>query len=206
MLDFEDPKVIAALIAAISSIFLSLFNLTVGLKREKKLSLRNSKLEKLHTLKSEGFEKIWKHTGELNLFGSFDSLDLVSLSDGLKKWYFEHGLILGSKSKLSKDIYFLIQEALQIILLNSDTVKRPDDKELYNNPELNTTEALNEIRGNKLKIEFNIKNATIDDLKGCLMNWKKSYTKEDIQPERNWLMVQLLMSKFRSEMIKDLGF
>lgn len=203
-----DAEVTAALVTGIlgatGSIAVALYTIykTNSNKRDlSQLEASLRKYERLEASRSDGYGVIWKLTGALNIFGTTTELNKEKLSNELKKWYFEHGMVLG---KNSKDRYFLVQEILHFGMLHSATFERPDDKELFDSEEKQALDILRELRG-KLP-DFNNKIDELTNIQICVKAWKKQSKEKKVNVEENWVLLQYVLSKFRSGLIKDLGF
>lgn len=146
--------------------------------------------------RGEGYGEIWTLTGSLNLFGPTTEVDIEDLSGCLKDWYFEHGWVL---SEPSKKRYFLVQEVLSYATLRSATFERPDGEKLYSDKR-HPVQVLR-----RLRLRLLGKTASserIADMEAWVSCWKM----KDTQPDENWILLQLIMSRFRSCIIKELFF
>jgi len=171
-------------------------------EREERLAHLESSLKKVQRLeasRSVGYEKIWSLTGSLNLFGPTIDLDISEFSTGLKTWYFSHGLLL---KKDSKKLYFLAQEVLNYAILRSASFKRPPPDKLYGEEE-RPSNILNNLRTQYFRMSDN--RASVAELESIVTEWKMNNYEHKEQDERNWVLLQLLLSRFRSSLIRDLG-
>ena len=171
-----------------------------------------SALDRMERLEAElaksrgaGYGAIWKLTGSLNLFGPESTINSKELSSKLTDWYFEHGWVL---SEESKSRYFLVQEILNFGFLQSITYKRPADEELYGSTD-RTLDVLKLLRFMLLEIKILKKNVeyNVDELETYVVSWKFPKSKnnsKEANAETNWVLLQFVLSAFRTHMIKEL--
>ena len=157
--------------------------------------------------RGDAYARIWKLTGTLNLFGPTKDTDGSDLSQHLSDWYFEHGHLL---TEVSKQRYFLVQEALNFARLRSLTLHRPSDQTIYGDPNRRPLEILRTYRSEKLAVPIENDNHRYetDDLRRCVERWKASLTNEedpDSQSEMSWVLLQFLLSAFRTGIADELG-
>jgi hypothetical protein len=155
--------------------------------------------------RGEAYGRIWKLTSSLNLFGSITQVDDLELSLQLKNWYFERGWVLTQESKRR---YFLVQEVLGFLKLRSIAFRRPADELLFGS-ESRPIDLLRRLRLESLKIDMRGDEGTysIKELETCVSEWKVQSLKtsgED-QSESAWILLQFVLSAFRSCMVDELG-
>ena len=155
--------------------------------------------------RGKAYGDIWKLTGSLNLFGPMTELDITELSGQLTNWYFELGWVLTPDSKKR---YFLLQEFLGFLRLRSISVRRPADEFLFGS-QSRTVDVLRQRRTELLNIESHGDESSysIEQLENCVSKWKSESPKtaEEEQAESAWILLQLLLSAFRSCMVTELG-
>jgi hypothetical protein len=156
--------------------------------------------------RARGYGKIWKLTGSLNLFGSTSVLDSHELSTELKDWYFEHGWVLTQDSKRR---YFLVQEVLNFGMLKSISFRRPADEELFSS-RARPVEVLRELRSRLFEVanRGDESDYKVDELETFVTAWKSQALKHDQQEhlaEKSWVLLQFVLSAFRSGVVKELG-
>jgi hypothetical protein len=155
--------------------------------------------------RGKAYGDIWKLTGSLNLFGQVTKLDITELSDQLRNWYFELGWVLTRESKRR---YFLVQEFLGFLRLRSISVRRPADEFLFGGGS-RTLDLLSQRRKELLHVEPKEDEGShsIAELESCVSKWKCENPRavEGEQSESAWILLQLLLSAFRSCMVNELG-
>ena len=155
--------------------------------------------------RGKAYGDIWKLTGSLNLFGPMTKLDITELSGQLTNWYFERGWVLTEESKKR---YFLLQEVLGFLRLRSISIRRPADEFLFGS-QSRTLDLLRQRRKELLKIESqgDESSYSVEQLENCISKWKSESpkTSEEEQSESAWVLLQLLLSAFRSCMVGELG-
>lgn len=155
--------------------------------------------------RGKAYGDIWKLTGSLNLFGPMTKLDVTELSGQLTNWYFERGWVLTPESKKR---YFLLQEVLGFLRLRSISVRRPADEFLFGS-QSRTVDLLRQRRKELLNIApvGDESSYTVDQLESCVSKWKSesAKTSEEERSESAWVLLQLLLSAFRSCMVSELG-
>ena len=144
--------------------------------------------------RGEGYGEIWQLTGSLNLFGPTTKVNIKDLSNRLKDWYFEHGWVL---SQAAKQRYFLVQEILSYGDLRSATFERPADETLYGDSR-HPVQRLRDLRSQLLG-----DTAHRDDI-ADMEAWVSAWKTKDTEPDENWVLLQLVMSRFRSRIVKEL--
>lgn len=162
-------------------------------------SIRNS--EVWNVSRSEGYKEIWSLTGCLNIFGVAKNIDIGWLSDQLSNWYFNYGITLNNQQ--TKNNYFLVQEILSFAKVNSAVFKRPEDKVLYCDFDKHPVNVLGELRKKYLTLKYN--NKSENSLHDIVLEWKKKFGSDEEQDIKNWILLQFVMSRFRSRLIQDLG-
>jgi hypothetical protein len=193
--------VVSALVAALIS-----YPLNRKLEHLKGRIARIDRLER-DLLKSRGdaYGEIWALTGALNLFGPTISVNCSKLSKELTSWYFSKGLLLTSESKPR---YFLVQEVLNFFRMRGISLSRPSDDVLYGG-EKRTIEAVRAHRAARLAIPARGDEASyaFADLEAYVREYKAKYnhTPEDVSSEDSWLLLQFVMSAFRSCVTQELG-
>ncbi len=158
-----------------------------------------NKIERLEASRSAGYEEIWTLTGSLNLFGPTNEPDIKDLSNRLTDWYFNHGLVL---KKESKRLYFLVQEVLNFTIFRSVPFKRPSPDKLFGQKE-RPVQVLDNLRIQYLGSSDD--GGDVEQLESFVTKWKVINNERKSQDEENWILLQLLLSRFRSGLIKDLG-
>jgi hypothetical protein len=169
-----------------------------------------ARLERLQAdlVKSRGaaYGEIWRLTGSLNLFGPATTIDGADLSAQLKNWYFERGWVLTSESKRR---YFLVQELLNFLMLQSIPFRRPADRQLFGSRS-RPLELLRQLRSRVLKIESRGDEGEykVGELEEFVSAWKSQVLDTQVQgelEEQAWLLLQFVLSAFRSGVIAELG-
>jgi hypothetical protein len=169
--------------------------------------IRTEKLEAdLIKNRGEGYGEIWKLTGSLNLFGPMAEVNTEVLSARLKDWYFEHGWVLTQDSKRR---YFLVQEVLSFGMLKSISFRRPADHELFGGNQ-RPVDVLRDCRSSLLGIESRGDQGEYkpDELERYVDSWKLAVISEgglERLEERSWVMLQFVLSVFRSGIVEELG-
>jgi hypothetical protein len=169
-------------------------------ERLKHLESSLKKIERLEASRSAGYEEIWTLTGSLNLFGPTIYPDNEDLSTRLKDWYFNHGLLFKKESE-SKRLYFLVQEVLNFAIFRSVSFKRPSPDKLFGKKE-RPVQVLDNLRLKYLGTSDN--GGNVAKLESSVTKWKLINNERKEQDEENWILLQLLLSRFRSSLIKDL--
>ena len=157
------------------------------------------KIERLETSRSAGYEEIWTLTGSLNLFGPAIDPDIEDLSTRLTDWYFKHGLVF---KKDSKRLYFLVQEVLNFAIFRSLSFRRPPPDKLFGEEE-HPVKVLDNLRTQYFGTPDNGFN--VAELESIVTKWKVMDNERKEQDEENWVLLQLLLSRFRSGLINDVG-
>ncbi len=199
--DFMASVDAKTLVPEIAALIIAVFAYFSTRKNQSELARHQAaikKFERLEVSRSEGYEEIWKLTDSLNLFGPTTEPNTEDLSTRLKDWYFKHGLFLG---KDSKKRYFLVQEILNYATLKSAIFRRPAANELYGSSE-RPIKVLRELRSELLGAKTN--SGEVSKLNSYVDIWKEKPNQKDA--EKNWVLLQFVLSKFRSGLIKDLGF
>lgn len=193
--------VVSALVAALIS-----YPLNRKLEHLKGRIARIDRLER-DLLKSRGdaYGEIWALTGALNLFGPTISVNFTKLSKDLTNWYFSKGQLI---TKESKPRYFLVQEVLNFFRMRSMVLSRPSDELLYSG-EKRTIEAVRAHRAARLAIPArgDEGNYTFAELETYVRKFKGkcNQSPEEVSPEDAWLLLQFVMSAFRSCVTQELG-
>jgi hypothetical protein len=202
----DEYKIWAAFItggfALVGVIYSTVINHFSRIKQDKQLALLTANLQKTERLeasRSAGYEVIWTLTGSLNLFGPTTEPGIGDLSARLTEWYFNHGLTLKNKSKR---LYFLVQEVLNFAIFRSLAFKRPPAYKLFGDKE-RPVQVLNNLRLQYLGTSDHGGNVEI--LESFVTKWKVINKERKEQDEKNWILLQLLLSRFRSSLIIDLG-
>jgi hypothetical protein len=157
--------------------------------------------------RGEGYGEIWKLTGSLNLFGPPTDVKVGDFSSGLKKWYFEHGWVL---TAISKRRYFLVQEVLSFALFQEIGFRRPADNILFGSTTTRPVHVLQQLRSTLLTMPNfgDEREYTPDELEKYVSSWKTTVLAKsgaDDLAAMNWVVLQFVLSAFRSEMVKELG-
>lgn len=180
---------------------------TENIERVKAALLRMERLES-ELLKSRGkaYGEIWKLTHSVNLFGPTMSADDAKLSAQLRDWYFSHGWALTVDAKRR---YFLVQEVLNYFHMRGISFRRPADEQLFGRS-ARPIEVLREFRARELQIEArgDDANYSIGELEACVSAWKSRHGangRGETNPEHAWVLLQFVMSAFRSCMVEELG-
>jgi hypothetical protein len=155
--------------------------------------------------RGEAYGEIWELTGALSLFGPVKSPNASDLSSRLSHWYFTRGWLLTPESK---GRYFVIQDVLNFFLLHSLAFRRPADEILFGSP----TRAMDELR--KIRnIELGLESRgdegryTLKEIQVCLGAWKSrrlTNARENTIPEQAWVLLQFVMSSFRTHLADEL--
>lgn len=180
---------------------LSILTNNLQTERDERLKYLESslkKIERLEASRSAGYEEIWTLTGSLNLFGPTIDPDIEDLSTRLKDWYFNHGLLL---KKESKRLYFLVQEVLNFAIFRSLSFKRPSPDKLFGEKK-RPVQVLDKLRLQYLGTSDHCGN--VEKLESFVTRWKLINNERKEQDQKNWILLQLLLSRFRSSLIKDL--
>ncbi|HEY3707295.1 MAG TPA: hypothetical protein VGL22_19700 [Terracidiphilus sp.] len=167
------------------------------------------RLKKLESdlLKSrdEAYGQIWRLTGALNLFGPAHSINCSTLSGQLTDWYFSKGQML---TEDSKSRYFLVQEVLNLCSLRNIWPTRPSDKLLFSGDK-RTIPILRELRTTRLRIPDRGDEGSYEltELETHFRHFKEkcNNSPEEIPQDDAWLLLQFLMSAFRSRVTNELG-
>lgn len=197
--------IIAAIIALIGtfySILISRKNAKSRLEGDQDLTYLSSQLKKIEQIEASrrsGYEDIWALTGALNLFGPPNDVEIMKFSGDLRDWYFRHGMFMG---KASKKRYFLIQEVLHFTSLKEMTFQRPSNEFFYGD-ERRPLQVLVSLR----KIYHNIQSnqGDVELLEKYVTNWKVSSVTATKQAEKNWVLLQFLLSKFRFGLTEEMN-
>jgi hypothetical protein len=182
------------------------------IQANERMEFIKSAQEKVKRLESErlkrgegAYEEIWTLTRALNLFGPANSVDCAKLSEDLTTWYFSKVQTLTNESKAR---YFLLQELLNFFRMRSITLSRPSDELLYSG-ESSTIQALRAYRAERLAIPAKGDEASypLGDLETYVRKFKAKCNRppEEVSPEDAWLLLQLVMSAFRSGITQELG-
>ena len=172
------------------------------IEREKRLKLFEFSLTKIANLeesRNAGYGEIWTLTGSLNLFGPKTEPDIKDISTRFTDWYFKYGLLL---KKESQRRYFLIQEVLTFAIFKSMLFKSPSPDMLFYKKD-RPVSVLDDLRIQYLGSSDN--KGDIEKLESFVTKWKMKSTERKIEDEGNWILLQLLLSRFRSHLIKELG-
>jgi hypothetical protein len=160
----------------------------------------------LEKSRGEAYGKIWTLTGSLNLLGPAAEIGCAKLSAELKDWYFERGWVLTDESKRR---YFLVQEVLGFLMVHSIAFRRPSDEQLFGG-QMRPVALLRQLRADVLEIDPRDDKDTyaIQELEACVSRWKSRClrsTSEVPLPEQAWILLQFVLSAFRSCMVDELG-
>jgi hypothetical protein len=134
------------------------------------------------------------------------SADDAKLSAQLRDWYFSHGWALTVDAKRR---YFLVQEVLNYFHMRGISFRRPADEQLFGRS-ARPIEVLREFRARELQIEArgDDANYSIGELEACVSAWKSRHGangRGETNPEHAWVLLQFVMSAFRSCMVEELG-
>jgi hypothetical protein len=194
--------VVSALVAALIS-----YRLNRKLEHLKGRLARIDRLER-DLLKSRGdaYGEIWALTGALNLFGPANPINCTKLSRDLTGWYFSKGQLL---TKDSKPHYFLVQEVINFLRLRGISPSRPSDERLYSG-ENRTIKAVRAYRAERLAIPARGDEASYSfaELETYVRDFKSKCNQslpEEVAAENAWLLLQFVMSAFRSCVTEELG-
>lgn len=181
-------------------------------RADRQLAQLNASLAQQERLESdrlrsrgEAYGEIWELTGALSLFGPVKSPNASDLSSRLSHWYFTRGWLLTAESK---GRYFVIQDVLNFFLLHSLAFRRPADEILFGSP----TRAMDELR--KIRnIELGLESRgdegryTLKEIQVCIGAWKSrrlTNARENTIPEQAWVLLQFVMSSFRTHLADEL--
>jgi len=169
--------------------------------------LRMERLESdLIKSRGEAYGEIWKLTGSINLFGPAIPASCAELSAQLRDWYFAHGWVLTQEAKKK---YFLVQEVLNFLQMRSIPIRRPADEQLFSDSE-RPIEILSRLRTKEVQLEPRGEDAdySIAEMEACVSAWKSRQAatgSEETKPEQAWIVLQFVMSVFRSRLVLELG-
>jgi hypothetical protein len=159
-------------------------------------------------LKSRGdaYGAIWKLTGSMNIFGAPLSVNCAELSSSLTEWYFSCGWVLTDETKKR---YFLVQETLNFIDMRAIPFERPSGEQLYGDA-ARPIEVVRGLRAAALGIEDRGDTGTYSfaELETCVKQWKSicmNAAGRVSTPQEAWLLLQFVMSEFRSRLAAELG-
>jgi hypothetical protein len=195
------PAAVGALVAALIS-----YPLNRKIEHLKGRIARIDRLERdLLKSRSDAYGEIWTLTGALNLFGPTCSVNCAMLSKDLTSWYFSKGQLLTSESKPR---YFLVQEVLNFFRMRGIALIRLSDELLYGG-EKRTIEAVRAHRTARLGIPArgDEANYAFAELERYVRRFKEKCNppSEEASPEDAWLLLQFVMSAFRSCVTQELG-
>jgi len=176
------------------------------LEASKALRVRQERIESdLVRSRGEAYGEIWGLTGALSLFGPNKCPSASELSSRLSNWYFEQGWLLtaGSKGR-----YFLIQEVLNFFILHSLSFRRPADEILFGAPS-RAMDELRKIRNIELGVDPRGDDGryTLREIQVCVGAWKSrrlGATRDPTLPEQAWVLLQFVMSSFRTHLADEL--
>jgi hypothetical protein len=179
---------------------------TERLERVKASLVRLERIESdLVRSRGEAYGEIWSLTGAVSLFGPVKPISASELSSKLSQWYFTRGWLLTPESK---GRYFLIQEVLNFFILHALTFRRPADEILFGSP----SRAMDELRKIR-KIELGLEDRGDDgryalkEIQVSIGAWKSrriTATRDSTLPEQAWVMLQFVMSSFRTHLADEL--
>lgn len=163
--------------------------------------------EELSKNREMSYSELWGHTDSLNLFGPTKSVACADLGLVLKDWYFTHGWLMTQEAR---DRYFLVQEALNFGALKSVKLQRPADEELYDAVEVRTVDSLRSIRQERpdVKPPAPREDYKYTELTSALQKWKSDVitsTDPRLSGENGWVLIQFLLSAFRTQIVNELG-
>ena len=180
---------------------------TKDIERVKAALVKMERLENdLIKSRGEAYGDIWKLTHSVNLFGPTMPADGAKLSAQLRDWYFVQGWALTSEAKRR---YFLVQEVLNYFHMRGISFRRPADEVLFGRV-VRPVEVLRELRARELEVDARGDDANypIAELEACVSAWKSrqgATGRGEANPEHAWMLLQFVMSAFRSCMVNDLG-
>jgi hypothetical protein len=156
--------------------------------------------------RGEAYGAIWKLTGSTNLFGPPVATTCAQLSIALLEWYFAHGWLLTEEAKRR---YFLLQEVLNFLNMRGLQFKRPPDEQLYGDS-LHPLEVVRGMRAAILGVPDRSEKGSysIKEMEEYVRHWKCERGKEsadEAAAQAAWLIVQFVMSEFRSRLAGELG-
>lgn len=154
--------------------------------------------------RDKAYIQIWKLTGALNLFGPPHPINCTTLSQQFTDWYFSKGQML---TEDAKSRYFLVQELLNLYLLRNIMPTRPSDELLFAG-EKRTIATLRDRRSKRLDIPDRGDQGTysVKELETYFASFKQSPSAgSEERSEDAWLLLQFVMSSFRSEATNELG-
>jgi hypothetical protein len=194
--------VVSALVAALIS-----YPLNRKLEHLKGRIARIDRLERdLLKIRGDAYGEIWTLTGALNLFGPANLINCTKLSKDLTGWYFSKGQLL---TKESKPRYFLAQEVINFLRLRGISPSRPSDELLFSG-ENRTIQAVKAHRAERLAIPARGDEASYSfaELETFVRDFKVKCNQslpEEVSSEDAWLLLQFVMSAFRSCVTQELG-
>ncbi|KAA6461799.1 hypothetical protein DYQ86_09070 [Acidobacteria bacterium AB60] len=155
--------------------------------------------------RGEAYGEIWTLTGALSLFGSAKCPGASDLAARLSQWYFERGWLLTDEAKSR---YFLIQEVLSFFVLHGLSFRRPADEILFGSPG-RAMDELRKIRNIELGLEPRGDDGrySVRDIQVSIAAWKSrrlTDTRDNTLPEQAWVLLQFVMSSFRTQLTDEL--
>jgi hypothetical protein len=155
--------------------------------------------------RGEAYGEIWSLTGCMSVFAAVKPISAAELSSKLSHWWFAQGWLLTEDSRVR---IFLIQEVLNFFMLRSLSFRRPPEEQLFGSP-THTIDVLRAMRTEQLGIEPREDDGrySLKELRGCVAAWKSkriNATRDTTTPEQAWILIQFLMSAFRTHLVQDL--
>lgn len=155
--------------------------------------------------RGEAYGEIWSLTGSISVFSTVKPISAAELSTKLSHWWFAEGWLLTEESR---GRCFLLQEVLSFYILHSLSFRRPADEVLFGDAS-HTLDVLHRIRTEHLGIEPRGDDGSyaLEELQDCVRAWKSPRVKsarDTTTPEQAWILIQFLMSAFRSHLVKEL--
>jgi hypothetical protein len=155
--------------------------------------------------RGEAYGEIWALTGAVSLFGPVKSPGASELSGKLSDWYFTRGWLLTPESK---GRYFLIQEVLNFFILHGLSFRRPADEILFGS-QSRAMDELRKIRNIELGLEPRGDEGryTLKEIQVSVAAWKARRTGDargNTLPEQAWVLLQFVMSSFRTHLTDEL--
>lgn len=189
----------------------------------RRLSTFETTLARVDDARNISANKIWTLTGAFNLFGPSNPVDLEELQTELRDWYFQHGQMI---TKDAKRWYFLMMEVLGALSIYGVKPQRPPARQLYAgyaNTLAVLRAELSHIRrslGTEVRelAKKNTPKRYYTSYQGCIgqprldrlvIELKIALHKMPHKPETAtlaWLTTQELMSRLRSNLVRDLGW
>jgi hypothetical protein len=155
--------------------------------------------------RGEAYGEIWSLTGSISVFGTVKPISAAELSSKFSHWWFAQGWLLTEESR---GRCFLIQEVLNFYILRGLSFHRPPEEQLFGSP-MHTLDVLRAMRTEELGIHVCSDDSkySLEELQDCVAAWKSkriNATRDTTTPEQAWILIQFLMSAFRTKLTGEL--